>query len=48
MISEVSANQQQSSFSKEEVNAALKAGASKDEVIKRIKDLGKNPKDYGL
>jgi hypothetical protein len=48
MISEVSANQQQPSFSKEEVNAALKAGASKDEVIKRIKDLGKNPKDYGL
>lgn len=44
----VGQNQQQSSFSKEEVNAALKAGASKDEVIKRIKDLGKNPKDYGL
>lgn len=44
----VGQNQQQSSFSKEEVNAAIKAGASKDEVIKRIKDLGKNPKDYGL
>lgn len=35
-------------FTKSEVDAAIKAGASKEAVIARIKSMGKNPKDYGL
>jgi hypothetical protein len=40
--------QPQKSFSKDEVDAAIKAGASKDAIKARIVQLGKNPADYGL
>ena len=36
------------SFSKAEVDSAIKAGASKEAVAARIKSMGMNPKDYGL
>jgi len=35
-------------FSKEDVADAIKKGAPKEAVIKRIKDSGGNPKDFGL
>lgn len=35
-------------FSREEVDAALKAGADRAKVADRIKSLGGNPADYGL
>ena len=40
--------QQQTSFSKSDVDSAIKAGASKEAVSARIKSMGMNPKDYGL
>ena len=39
---------QQTSFSKSDVDSAIKAGASKETVAARIKSMGMNPKDYGL
>ncbi len=35
-------------FSKSDVDAAIRAGASKEAVAARIKSMGMNPKDYGL
>ena len=40
--------QQAVSFSKDDVAAAIKAGASKEAIKARIVQLGKNPADYGL
>jgi hypothetical protein len=44
----VQMSQQAASLTKEEVTAAIKAGASKDAIKARIIQLGKNPVDYGL
>lgn len=35
-------------FNRAEVDAAIKAGASREAVAARIKSMGMNPKDYGL
>jgi hypothetical protein len=40
--------QQAVSFSKDDVAAAIKAGASKEAIKARIVQLGRNPADYGL
>ena len=40
--------QQSVSFSKDDVAAAIKAGASKEAIKARIVQMGKNPADYGL
>lgn len=42
------AGQSVQSFSKSDVDAAIKAGASKEAVAARIRSLGQDPKQYGL